>query len=241
MTRQTNLIPSVTGSQLAIPLGRAAIAALLLTVPSQAPAQDFVIGAADAAVVNKSTQSRRFTFAIPAGSLESALNAFTAVTGIQVLYDSALADGHTSPGVSGVLSSDAALDCILSGTYLAPIASSPDAITLMLDARKVDQSAMPVGAMPPPRAPVLALDTLQVEAPIVRGYEVYAVSVKYSIASALLSADAVKRRRYRTAVNVWVSPAGAVQHSEIYTSTGDRALDAMIIHIILGVGHLGKR
>ncbi len=221
---------------------RIALAFLLLptvaVVPSvSARAQDIVIGNADAAVPKPALPiSRIYTFAIPRQPLEDALNAFTATTGIQVFYSSALADGHIAQGVKGPFTADAALRQLLAGSYLAPMPTAPDAITLILEARAVPAGGAGLTAAPPTHAPLLALDPLHVEAPTVRGYVVYATSVRFAIRSALTRASAIRNKRYSAAINVWISPAGAIQHSEIHVSTGDRGLDAAISRIVLAIG-----
>ncbi len=57
-------------------------------------------------------------FSIPAQPLRGALDAFSAETNIQVLYDSNLAMGRTSGAVVGDMSSEAALVQLLAGTGL---------------------------------------------------------------------------------------------------------------------------
>lgn len=60
-----------------------------------------------------------YTFAIARQPLVSALNAFTAVTGWQVGMSAELAEGVASPGVSGSLTPDKALERLLVGTNLS--------------------------------------------------------------------------------------------------------------------------
>ena len=60
-----------------------------------------------------------YTFAIARQPLVSALNAFTAVTGWQVGMSAELAEGVASPGVSGSLPPDKALERLLVGTNLS--------------------------------------------------------------------------------------------------------------------------
>ncbi|MEN2394828.1 TonB-dependent receptor [Pseudomonas halotolerans] len=60
-----------------------------------------------------------YTFAIAQQPLVSALNAFTAVTGWQVGLPAELAEGVASPGVSGSLPAEKALERLLVGTNLS--------------------------------------------------------------------------------------------------------------------------
>jgi hypothetical protein len=57
-------------------------------------------------------------FAIPPQSLVSALETYSRVSGVHILYDSRLAAGRHSPGVAGVLDPEAALTNLLAGTDL---------------------------------------------------------------------------------------------------------------------------
>ena len=59
-------------------------------------------------------QSRQFS--IPAGPLTPALNRFAAQSGLQILFDASLANGRTTPGVSGAKTPNQALTALLSGT-----------------------------------------------------------------------------------------------------------------------------
>ncbi|MEM1383096.1 MAG: TonB-dependent receptor [Pseudomonadota bacterium] len=58
-------------------------------------------------------------YSIAASPLDVALNRFGAESGIQVIYDSAIADGLSSPGASGTLTPEDALAAVLSGTGLS--------------------------------------------------------------------------------------------------------------------------
>ncbi len=60
----------------------------------------------------------RQDYAIPSGSLSQALQAYSAVSGVQLVYSSALVAGMQSPGVSGSLSRGEALTRLLAGTGL---------------------------------------------------------------------------------------------------------------------------
>jgi hypothetical protein len=200
-----------------------------IALTSQVSADDFIIGEAQAAVGGP-----KYRFSIPHQSLESALDAFRITTGVQIFYNSALTEGRTSPGATGMFTVEGALRALLTGTSLAPVVTAPGALTLVLDA----QSTPLASEATPPRAPVLSLDTLRVEVPVVRGYEMYAATVRYAIQTAIRNSADLREKRYRAGVNVWVSPSGMIQHSEILESTGDRTLDIAINQIVLSVAAL---
>jgi len=216
-------------------LGRAAAHLLPLAaaglMANPAHAQDFIIGSAQAAV-NPNTVKEGLArhFAIAPQSLETALDAFTSETGIQVFYNSQLTTGHRSPGVNGLYSVEAALHALLAGTQLAAIPTARDAITLALSADNATLSAVP-----PAHAPMMSLAPLQVEIPAVRGYQAYAATVQYAVQIALRRDNELRQRHYSTAINVWVTTAGMVQASQILSSTGDQMLDGTINHVVQGV------
>jgi hypothetical protein len=60
-------------------------------------------------LANAEAQVAKRRFAIPAGSLASVLNRFADAADLQLVYDTALAAGLRSPGVSGTYTSEQAL------------------------------------------------------------------------------------------------------------------------------------
>jgi hypothetical protein len=205
------------------------------TAPSAAQAQDWIIGGAQAAInpaPEKPVVPENFSFSIPPQSLETALDAYSTATGIQLFYNSRLTAGQSSRGVSGVFSPHAALRVLLTGTSLAPLETAPGAITLALSMQK----GLVLTSMPAPlKAPVLPLGILRVEAPPPGDYRLYAATVQYAIQYALQQDPDTRERSYRTALNVWMSSSGSVQHSEVQASTGDQVLDGAITHIVHGI------
>jgi iron complex outermembrane receptor protein len=69
-------------------------------------------------------------FDISPQPLASALNEFAAATGLQVSYRAELAEGLSSPGVSGTATPDEALAALLAGTGLAHRYVNPGTVTL---------------------------------------------------------------------------------------------------------------
>jgi iron complex outermembrane receptor protein len=72
------------------------------------------LSGASAIAIASAAHAERFD--IPRGDLASALDAYTAQTGIQLLYSSDAVSGHQTLGVKGELAANAALARILSGT-----------------------------------------------------------------------------------------------------------------------------
>jgi hypothetical protein len=71
-------------------------------------------------------------FAIPPGPLNAALAAFSKLTGVDVRIEPDLMVGRTSPGVTGLLTAEAALGRLLAGTELAHRFVEPRAAVIQL-------------------------------------------------------------------------------------------------------------
>ncbi|MBP2228742.1 outer membrane receptor for ferric coprogen and ferric-rhodotorulic acid [Azospirillum agricola] len=102
--------------------------ALAATGASAGAAAGASAGAAAAPQVAQ--QGRTVTFAIAAGPLPGVLAAYGQATGFQVLYPTGIAQGLSSPGVSGSLSPREALIRLLSGTGLTARFVDAETVTL---------------------------------------------------------------------------------------------------------------
>ena len=83
-----------------------------------------------AASVQVAQQGRTVTFAIAAGPLPGVLAAYGQATGFQLLYPSEIAQGVSSPGVTGTLAPKDALARLLAGTGLIARFVDPETVTL---------------------------------------------------------------------------------------------------------------
>ena len=81
------------------------------------------------------------TFAIPAQSLVTALARFTETSGVQFFFDAAIARNLQSPGVTGSLTAEAALQRLLDGTGLTYRFTNDTTVTLV-EAPKSGAAAM---------------------------------------------------------------------------------------------------
>ncbi len=106
-------------------------AAILASIclATDAPAQSFP-ATADAQKIS-----------VGAGTLTQGLNDLARQTGLQILFDPALASRTSTPGVSGTMSPHAALDLLLSGTGLEPRFAGANQVVLE---RKPDEGAATV-------------------------------------------------------------------------------------------------
>jgi TonB family protein len=208
-------------------LVRALGCGLVLTVGLGAPA----VAAADP----------RISFAIPAQPLVTALEAYSAASGLQVLYDSRLAAGRRSRAVDGMLTPDVALHALLAGTDLiVRYTASHDVIIAAPSAARAADAATPMRD-----APVLALDTLHVRAPTDAAaaparasYRAYGGVIQTAVQGALYRKAETRSGGYKVGMNLWVDASGAVRRAELLGSTGDAKRDAAVLD---AVGEIATR
>jgi secretin/TonB-like protein len=163
---------------------------------------------------------RRFVFDLPAQQLASALETFSAVTGVVVLYDGNLAVGRTSVEVKGELSSDAALQRLLKGSGLAARYTADEAIVIVPDAPQ------PAVARSPTAIARAALAN--------RGgdEQSYFSLLQAGIGRALCSTERTRPGDYRVAMKFWIGPVGEVMHPVLLGSTNDADRDAAILDAV---------
>jgi hypothetical protein len=174
------------------------------------------------------------SFRIPSQPLASALQAYSQTTGIEVLYESAIADGLQSTEVEGVYAPKLALGILLTNTDLLVHYIRSDAITLSLPS---------VGTYDlPPMSPLadvdLALDTLRVadgQRPDAGRLREFSESVQTDIERALRSDSRTKTGNYRANLKLWVDSSRVVSRVELAQSTGDIDRDASIATILQGL------
>jgi hypothetical protein len=176
-------------------------------------------------------------FDIPPQNLVTALDAFGAASGVQVLYTGALGPSQRqSPGVIGQLPPETALKALLAGTGLTARYITPrDVVLVLAEPAGTDGLARP----PAPVGPIYSLDTLRVQIPPEPKdwsacYQ-YAVLVQQQLQDALKANEHTGRRNFSVGISVWVTRSGVIQRSEVSNSTGDQGLDAAIAQALFGV------
>lgn len=175
-------------------------------------------------------QTRQVSFAIAPQPLEDALNIFSTKTGILILYNAQITAGRSSQGLSGTLPPRAALQKLLSGTGIVPVEVFPNGYTLV-----PTPASQELALLATPKAPILTLDTLHVEAPNDAEFRRYALTVQTAIRGALQRDESLRRARYRTDLFVWVSPFGVVEEASYLHTTGNANLDGAIERVVRGV------
>jgi hypothetical protein len=182
----------------------ATISTLALMVGAMAPA----VG--QTSVQTLATTQSPISFDIPVQPLTRALDAYTAATGLHVLYDSDLASGRRSTAVSGVLMPDVALRVLLDGTGLAAYyAEKTFAI-------------------------VPAPSNQQGSAAVLRqsGESSFFANLQGAIERAFCEKAETKPGQYRAALQFRIGTSGEVLSPELLSSTGDPQRDRTIIDLL---------
>ncbi|CUU42309.1 Outer membrane receptor for ferric coprogen and ferric-rhodotorulic acid [Blastochloris viridis] len=178
--------------------------------------------------------SDRIEFDIAEQPLSSALETFSRISRVQVLYESDLAFGLRSRGASGRFTPEAALEMLISGTDLRIRFTRDDAVVLMRPSAGT--------LLEPPLAPLggaadLVLKPLRVEAD--EGdderFRTYAGLLRADIEKALKQDTRTKGGRYSAGLKLWVDQHRAVRRTELVRSSGDRERDATIFRILQGL------
>jgi hypothetical protein len=162
-----------------------------------------------AALAQTETQDRsrkgdgQIEFNIPSQSLADALYAYTAVTGVEAFAGAALLANRRSSEVRGVLTANEGLQTLLAGSGLMARFLDPGSFTL---------------------APVQTPSTANAPSDIPR-YASYSAVVQNVVRRALCRQSDTRPGYYRTAIQIWIAPSGAVTRAVLVGTTGDVAKD----------------
>jgi hypothetical protein len=167
----------------------------------------FVPGAAKAeepALVNQ-----QISYDIPAQSLTSALNSYVLASGVQVLYETALAEGRQSRRLSGRLSPELGLSQLLDGTGLTGRRTAPGVYVITIAPKEL------LAAPTHPDGPFLA-------------------ALQTGLLAALCQTPKTRPGGYHVGIEVWVGPNGVIDRSSLVGSTGDIARDEAVLRVLRG-------
>ena len=183
---------------------------------------------------------RRLPFAIPSQPLADALDQFSRISKVQVLYGSNLASGQRSSAVEGVWPITTALQILLQGTGLVARYTSHHDVVLA----PINDRSTSAPAPAPEGEAVLALRTLYVHpptvdlaSPAVRGmsYKLYGGVIRAKIKEALQRDRATGHGNYDVKMGVWVSQAGTLLRLVLLHPTGDPDRDHSIERVLDGL------
>jgi len=167
-------------------------------------------GFAQAAIAQAAiAQEQRIDFDIAAQPLDQALNAFGAVTGLQIFYEAALTSGRRSRAVKGVLDRETALRVLLAGSDLTAHAIATNTISI---------------------AP-----STGVNAELQRAKQAsvaYFGFMQAGIMSALCQNAETKPGAYRIAMQYWIDSSGRIARFKLIASSGDAERDSAIKQVM---------
>lgn len=153
------------------------------------------------------------SFDIPAQPVASALDAYSAKTGIVAAYNGNLAVGRTSGGARGRLSPQSALRQLLSGSGLTAQFTTDGAFVVVPD-------TSPAAAVAP--AYIAQAFLAAQPGPIQR----YSGLIQKSLNEALCGSAWTRPGSYRLAVSFSIGQAGELRHVKLLDTTGDDRRDA---------------
>ena len=178
-------------------------------------------------------------FNIPSQPLRPALEAYSVVTGAQLIYDSRLADGRRSQRVVGVFKPETALRMLLEGADLTVRYTGPLDITLVPIERSAYAPEVSDERPSSGGTGALALDTLYVE--VAPGSEdrpdfsQYGRAVRQALKQALARNSATSDRIYQVQFDLWIDERGRVNKTLQRRSCGRPDLDQAIAKVIDGL------
>lgn len=173
-------------------------------------------------------------FNIPSQPLASALQAYSTATGVQLLYESSVANGRYSIGVEGDMTRDAALRILLSGTDLTVHYTRVNSVTLAPAWSDPDN---------PPAALFnkadLILEPLRVRRPTDRNdasqLQAYNGIIRADIQQALRKDAKTRSGSYSAGIKLWIDGPRTVQKTELFRSSGDQERDDAISRLLDGL------
>lgn len=174
----------------------------------------------EALAASQVDSTRRFEIA--AQPLDQALAAFSVSTGLQMLYDSALAAGRRSAPVAGAMEPREALALMLAGTGLSARFTSAGAVVIYAGST----SAVTLNPITATAAPVVGQAGASVEA------RAYAEAVQRQVIEALRQDAVLSEGDYALSVRLWVKEDGAAQRVEVLAASGDAGRDERFLALV---------
>lgn len=161
-------------------------------------------------------EQKQLLFDIPRQSLASALDSYSATTGVVGLYRAHLAVGRMSKPVAGHYAPETALALMLNNSGLKAQYASVDAFTLVpsRDTAPVSRSVASVA-----RAGIAQQDAAQRD---------YSALLQERINAALCASGSTRPGDYRIALSFRVGSTGEIEQFNLLGSSGDRSRDDAI-------------
>lgn len=152
-------------------------------------------------------------FDIPAQPLADALDAYSAATELELLYDSAIVGQLRSTAVHGEFTPADALRLLLGDTALMARAIAEDAVTIEVPSQlRVNHHLEP--------------------APEKSAHHKYYALIQSVLARALCTDDQLRPGGYRAVLSFTIGGNGQIVGSRVVGTTGSDGLDRMIVHAL---------
>lgn len=164
-------------------------------------------------------QPPQILFDIPSQPLASALDAYSATTGIMAAYNGNLAAGRLSNAVRGRLTPQAALPLLLKGTGLVAEYTSAEAFVVMSGPDDTSLIKMPSAIA---SAAIARQDAIERR---------YSAMMQESVTDALCAQPVTRPGSYRAAISFWIGATGEMLRVKLLSSTGDQQRDAAILDV----------
>lgn len=175
-------------------------------------------------------------FDIAEQPLSNALEAYSAASGVAVLYESDVGTHHVSVAVKGEFSRESALRQLLGNTSLVPRFSRADAV-ILADPSAVDPDEPPADLQ---RQADMELDTLLVEGNSAKRTDqsaitAYISAIQIDIQEALRKSMVARGNGFRVGLDIWVDASNAVTRTEVFRSTGNPQRDGAVMSALQGI------
>jgi Secretin and TonB N terminus short domain len=142
-------------------------------------------------------------FDIPSQPLVVAIERYSVISSLQVIYDASLATGRRSTAIKGEFTPTAALSRLLSGTGLKPDYVAADGV-------------------------MLVPDPIEIRTLFIRYYG----HVQTNLRRALCGEPRLRSGNYRLAFGVWIGSSGSVARVVLLGSTGRVDIDAIFSRLL---------
>ncbi|MFC5374185.1 STN domain-containing protein [Brevundimonas faecalis] len=176
-----------------------------------------MFGIVASARASEDQDARRFD--MTAQPLDQALAAFSVSTGLQMLYDSALAAGRRSTPVAGVMRPREALALMLGGTGLSARFTASGAVVIYAGSG----SAVTLNPITATAAPMVGRPGANAAA------RAYAETVQRHVVESLRNDAALSADAYVVSIRLWVADSGATRKADILQGSGDAGRDAAFV------------
>jgi hypothetical protein len=152
-------------------------------------------------------------FNIPSQPLESALDAYSEASRLQILYETALTAGRRSAELKGKYPQETALRVLLSGTGLDFTFTEDRAFTLV-----------PAKLQPPNES-----------SRSIASYNQFLGGVQAGVMTALCRRSETRPSGFRLAFQFWISDSGAIRNPHLLSTTGLASRDAAVMDVLARV------